>query len=364
MPEGITVRQTRQGPVLATAAGMTLYKTLPMEGSWALAAGQANANGACAYQCPSEWPAAVAPDDAKPVGDFSIVAGVQGVRQWTYKGVPLLTFKYDREPGDTLGDDTFAFNGPRRPVGEAAWLESEVPLAEPPPVPEPTALLPPGIRVQRIDGGSRVFAASDGRTLYAAPPGTDPCGRGCADRTPLTAAGFARPVGEWTVIERPDGGRVWAHKGRPVFTFAGDRGARDVEGQTDGWQAVQEYAAPLPAEVALGTTESGTVFVEKASGRTLYYQGFAPRPYEFLGFNHPGRRFGTVNCYNECADEFPPLLATAAARPVGEWWIVTRLDGGRQWAYRGVPVYLYAKDQPGRHLASYRDHRWAVLKAD
>lgn len=366
LPPGITIHQTRQGPVFATASGMTLYKKLPMVGSWALAAGQANASGACVYQCPSEWPPLLAPKEARPVGDFTLLAQPDGGRQWAYKGVPLLTFRYDREPGDTLGDDTFAFNGPRRPVGEAAWIESEAPLLEPPPVPPPSTGIPTAVTVQPAIGGSRLFADAEGRTLYVQAEGTrNPCMTRCgSDRRPLPAANFARPIGDWSVLEDPTGVRQWAWRGKPVFTYSGDRRAKDVEGATAGWQALFDYVAPLPAEVTIASTESGPVFAEKASGRTLYYQGFWPRPYEMLGFNHPGRRFGTVNCHNECAEEFPPLLAPGTAKPVGEWWIVTRLDGARQWAWRGVPVYTYAADQPGRHLASYRDHKWAMMKLD
>jgi len=365
MPPGIKIVQTSQGPVFATAAGMTIYKKLPKVGSWALAAGQADANGGCAYQCPQEWPPVAAPKDAKPVGDFTIVTNEQGIRQWAYKGVPLQTFVFDREPGDTIGEDTFAFNGPRRPFGEAAWIESDVPLAEPPPPPAPSQIMPPGISVQPVFAGNRVYASAEGRTLYSQASQTaKPCSTRCSqDRRILPAASFARPIGDWTIVEDEFGLRQWAYKGKPVFTYAGDKEAREVEGEFDGWQAVFEYESSLPAEVALGYTETGPVFVDKKTGKTLYYQGFAPRPYEMLGFNHPKYRFGTVNCHNACAEKFPPLLAPADAKPVGEWWIVTRLDGSKQWAWRGVPIYSYSKDEPGRHLASYMGHRWAVLSA-
>lgn len=366
MPSGIKIRQTERGPVFATEGGMTIYKKLPKVGTWALAAGQADANGSCAYQCASEWPPVTAPKDSIPVGDFTIVVNEQGVSQWAYKGVRLQTFKYDREPGDTLGDDTFAFNGPRRPFGEAAWIESEVPLAEPPPEPELTKDLPPGVTVQKVYAGNRVFANAEGFTLYSrSDESNSVCDTHCfAGRHALSAASLARSIADWSVVEDEFGVRLWAFKGRRVYTYSGDREARKVEGEVEDWRPVFEYLAPLPAQVAVGVTETGLTFVDKATQRALYYQGFAPRPYEYLGFNHPQYRFGTVNCQNECAKTFPPLVAPAQAEPIGEWWIVTRLDGTKQWAHKGVPVYMYAKDQPGRHLASYRGHEWAVLHAE
>ena len=368
-PPDVTIYQTAQGPVFATKSGMTLYKKLPNVGSWALAAGQANSNGVCAYQCPTEFPPLIAGKDAKPVGDFTIVVNSEKQRQWAYKGVLLETFKFDRAPGDTMGEDTFAFNGPRRPYGEAAWIESDVALLEPPPIPEPTQTLPPGITVQRVFGSNRVFANAEGLTLYSqvgvAPKSKGACTTRCTqDRRMISAASFARPIGDWTILEDEFGVRQWAYKGSPVYTYAGDREAHAIEGEAAGWKPVFEYTSPLPPEVALGATETGQVYVDKATQKTLYFQGFAPRPYEMLGFNHPKYRFGTVSCHNECAEKYPPLLARDDAKPVGEWWIATRLDGKKQWAWRGVPVYSYAEDVPERALAAYKNHRWAVLSAE
>ena len=57
---------------------------------------------------------------------------------------------------------------------------------------------------------------------------------------------------------------------------------------------------------------------------------------------------GVSNCYDNCAKNWPPLMAAADAKPMGEWTIVTRKDGTRQWAYKGMPLYTWIKDgKPG-----------------
>jgi predicted lipoprotein with Yx(FWY)xxD motif len=33
------------------------------------------------------------------------------------------------------------------------------------------------------------------------------------------------------------------------------------------------------------------------------------------------------------------------ASPMGEWTVVTRDDGSKQWAYKGKPLYRWIKDQ-------------------
>jgi predicted lipoprotein with Yx(FWY)xxD motif len=37
-------------------------------------------------------------------------------------------------------------------------------------------------------------------------------------------------------------------------------------------------------------------------------------------------------------------MASAGDSASGEWTIVTRDDGSRQWAFRGKPVYYWSKD--------------------
>lgn len=57
---------------------------------------------------------------------------------------------------------------------------------------------------------------------------------------------------------------------------------------------------------------------------------------------------GKSACNGPCAANWPPLMASADAKADGDWSIVTRDDGSRQWAYKGKPLYHWTKDQkPG-----------------
>ena len=367
MPPGIKIADLPNGPVFVTDEGMTIYKYLPPVSTFAYAKRQVEVVGECIYQCPAEFPPLIAPEEAKPVGDFTIVAGPNGVQQWAYKGVPLETFKYDRKPGLALGESTYPFNGPRVPSGEAAWIESEIPPQAPPNVP-PTTEIPSGVKVQPGYAGSRYFANLDGFTLYVddAPPGAHPCAAACLkDWQPFVAPALAKPVGDWAPLTVADGTRQWGYKGKAVYSYLREATGGEVAGDdNDGrWRALVEYQAPLPNEVSIVMTETGAVFAEKATRRTLYYYGLNHRPFEVLGFNHPGLLFGTPTCYNKCAETFPPLLASADAKPVGEWWIVTRVDGAKQWAYRGHPVHTYVKDHPGLHEAADLHNLWTEVVA-
>ena len=48
---------------------------------------------------------------------------------------------------------------------------------------------------------------------------------------------------------------------------------------------------------------------------------------------------GKPSCVGACATVHPPFVAPAGALPQGDWSIIVRADGVRQWAVRGAPVY-------------------------
>jgi predicted lipoprotein with Yx(FWY)xxD motif len=57
---------------------------------------------------------------------------------------------------------------------------------------------------------------------------------------------------------------------------------------------------------------------------------------------------GKSACNGPCATNWPPLMASADAKPAGAYTVITRDDGGKQWAYKGKPLYTWQKDQkPG-----------------
>jgi predicted lipoprotein with Yx(FWY)xxD motif len=53
---------------------------------------------------------------------------------------------------------------------------------------------------------------------------------------------------------------------------------------------------------------------------------------------------GKSACNGQCAINWPPLSAAAGATPSGDWTIVTRDDGTKQWAYKSKPLYDFHKD--------------------
>lgn len=53
---------------------------------------------------------------------------------------------------------------------------------------------------------------------------------------------------------------------------------------------------------------------------------------------------GVSNCYDNCAKNWPPLMADGNAKAEGAYSIVDRKDGTKQWAKDGMPLYYWVKD--------------------
>src|SRR6202050_3877636 len=70
---------------------------------------------------------------------------------------------------------------------------------------------------------------------------------------------------------------------------------------------------------------------------------------------------GTSNCNDQCAINCPPLMASAEAKPSGQWTVITRKDGSTQWAYKGMPLYDFHKDaKPGDITGDGVNNVWHI----
>jgi predicted lipoprotein with Yx(FWY)xxD motif len=237
-PPGVTVRQTKAGPVYADAKGRTLYgmdmRTLVR---WA-----PDPAHYCAGDCARDWEPLLAPDGtppnimfprgfggpppgaaaaarpAAPAGatvlqaeraqgqaplpvnmimnqrapDWTVIAGPGGP-QWVYKGWHMVYTRKGDRPGSTTHDGT----------GVMVWNT----LKYVPPV--PSLHSPQGV-APLFTGEAYALTGKDGRVLF-----TGTCAAPC-DWTPLTAPMAGRGIGDWAVNlagDRPQ----WTWRGKPVF---------------------------------------------------------------------------------------------------------------------------------------------------
>lgn len=116
-----------------------------------------------------------------------------------------------------------------------------------------------------------------------------------------------------------------------LATFsAGTAAAADVPMTTPQGITIIEVMRELP----ISQPEILWLRPGDANGRTL--------------FTYSEDKAGVSNCFDSCADEFPPLAAPRKAKASGDWSLVKRKDGIRQWAYQSRPLYTWTKEEvPG-----------------
>ena len=73
---------------------------------------------------------------------------------------------------------------------------------------------------------------------------------------------------------------------------------------------------------------------------------------------------GKSNCYEDCAKAWPPVLASAIDKPVGDLTIIKRSDGSMQWADAGKPLYTFVKDKPGEVTGDGKGGVWHAIKEE
>lgn len=243
--------------------------------------------------------------------------------------------------------------------------------------------LPPGIQVIATDIEGPVFATAEGKTLYQWPfralrngDGGEQKGKPTCDDTvyrenaglmspypggfvlpdvderlscaqlwpPVLAPAEAKAVDKWATVKRPDGTMQWAYDGYAMYTSTLDKRPGDVNGGTrrrvvGEAGALREPVGPPPH------VPPGFIVIQVATGRLL---ATADRASVYTwDRDAPNKSM----CYDRCADNWVPVLAPEFAAPQGEWGIIQRSPGVRQWTFRMKPLYTYALSPEGRNAS-------------
>ena len=235
------------------------------------------------------------------------------------------------------------------------------------------------------------YADRRGRTLYAwdkDPTAKATCVDACAASfQPFLATSNSKALGDWSLLDRSDGTKQWALKGKALYTYVKDvdpgsvRGASpansgalrknalgimvgggyrgEIHGEKpaadpfpDDWKPALLYpiaGMKLPAGVAVKEIPDAAAFVfVDHGGYTLY---------EFIG----GERSEAEKCALTSCKNWRPFIAAQLAEPIGDFTAVDRSDGIRQWAYKNRLLYTYVEDlAPGYANGVGADERWDI----
>lgn len=240
--------------------------------------------------------------------------------------------------------------------------------------------MPPGFSVQVTDVDGPVFVDSRGMTLYMWPYQSLQLGEvgdrkdkpsKCTDTKLAESTGFssiygggmvlpdldirpsclqawpavfapadAKPVGKWTAIDREDGRKQWAYEGMPLYTSALDTKPGQVNGgmrrdPMDGF-TLPPFREPVgppalhPPAFQVRAIATGRILMTSAG---------------YVAFTSDADRPNVSNCRGECLSEWAPVIAAEAARSSGEFGVIERSPGVKQWTFRKMPLYTYVLDK-------------------
>jgi len=72
---------------------------------------------------------------------------------------------------------------------------------------------------------------------------------------------------------------------------------------------------------------------------------------------------GKSVCNGPCATNWPPLMAAETDKASGDYTIITRDDGKKQWAMKGKPLYYWVKDsKAGDKTGDGVQNVWHIVK--
>ena len=378
LPPGFSVQASElDGPVFADERGRTLYMW-PYRGMRVGATGDADNVSACLDEkttktagmmspyppgmdlpevesrlpCTGVWPPVLAADNARPVGNFTIIARPDGRKQWAYSKHALYTSILDQQPGDVFGAHTRDMQGDgpaeRVPVG-------------------PAPNVPPVFAVTTVAKG-RLVTTQNSFSIYTSDrdgPEKSNCTGDCTRVwIPVLAGAAAQAQGEWTVFERAPGVRQWAFRKKPVYTYGKDVETLSLQGSDEpGWHNVWTQRSPEPPKgFSIVNNEVGEALVSP-QGKAVYVYYCGDDSRDQLACDHPGApqvyRFAVCGGGNveRCLKRWPYIPAAADAVSGNRSWSVMWVNPktGRHaakgaegaisvWAFRQRPLFTFEGD--------------------
>lgn len=293
------------------------------------------------------WPIYYEEIDALPSGineNEIDVIDVHGEQQLTYKGWPLYYFGQDQNPGETKGVSV-----PQPGV----WpiVNNDIQEA---PQPDPTV-----VQTTTTQSHGEVLSDGDGNVLYFFTrdvAGESNCSGECLQNWPTFTADEVNSSSgldpaNFSTIERADGSSQTTYKGWPLYYFANDNAAGEVNGDGAGdvWYVAKASYTLMIADGQLvgndgnnytSNYEQGeeiTTYFTDSEGRTLY--AFVNDEYNTN--NYTNDDFSNNDAWPVFYEEIDAL---PSALDEGNFDVID-VHGEQQLTYKGWPLYYFGQDQ-------------------
>ncbi len=307
----------------------------------------------CNATCAENWPPLFADNGATEIGEYTIVDRDDGTRQWAYSGRPLYFFVGDANAGEVNGEGLGGIWFIARPspisisnssVGGILSATTSVLAVDSNGGIDTSARISAGFALYVFDADAQDV---DGDGL-----GDSDCNSSCAvNWPPLFANSDAVANNNFGIILRDDGSRQWTFKGEPLYLFAGDSSAGDVNGDQVGgsWHLARNAPLQIMTDGTFGDIFAARGQIEDVDGSGNAAATFSDKT-GFLVYlfdddiNDVDGDGMDSDCNGGCAVTWPPLYADSSDIEGGGFTIISREDGSLQWAYQEAPLYFYVGD--------------------
>lgn len=310
---------------------------------------------ACTEGCINNWPPLLADAGAMAKAPLSLVDGVEGNKQWAFKGKPLYFFVNDAAAGDITGDEIgnvwhIATQEPAiqrttdngRSLSATGLVNILLPVGDSTTEFSVTAMDKDGFSLYTFDNDSTEASNCEAQCLVNWPAFVP-------NEEDVT-------IGDYTIFERSDGTKQWAHQGMPLYFFKNDEARGDIngEGLFGVWHLITPPATPgveinttLIEEVnTLGATITvdGSVNVMLRDTNSNEFVSEVVDKTGFALYTFDNDTAGVSNCFDACLDAWPALLASETDTANAPFSIITRDNGMLQWAINDMPLYFFTPD--------------------
>jgi predicted lipoprotein with Yx(FWY)xxD motif len=122
--------------------------------------------------------------------------------------------------------------------------------------------------------------------------------------------------------------------------------ARRIHQQSEDSMKIHLYVVKVLAPVTMACAVSAVL--AQAPAKVSNGVLTDPRGMTLYTTDRDTPNSGKSACNGSCADNWPPLSAKDGDKAQGNYTVITRDDGTKQWAYNGKPLYVWSKDKkPG-----------------
>lgn len=237
------------------------------------------------------------------------------------------------------------------------------------------------VQIMSTQSHDNVLTDGDGKVLYFFAPdvkGDSKCEGGCIASWPVFNAdqikvGAGLQATDFGKITRSDGGTQVTYKGWPLYYFAGDKQAGDINGDgvNNVWfVASPDYTLMIASSQLMGADgnnyksdytqgDGTTIYFTDSQGRTLYiFTHDSTNTNNFTKSDFSNDSFWPI--YYEDIDALPSGMN---AQDFGEIMVY----GKQQLTYKGWPVYYFGQDAmrgDTKGVSVPQPGVWPILNSD